>query len=85
VSQTALEFAQANLEDLVLVSDAAALGAVGELANTAKIVTELAAAVTLAAAGTISFRADAHVVLVMCGGNISMEEIVQMRAGLDAG
>lgn len=82
VSQDALRFAQSNLEDLVLVSDGAALEAVFELADTAKIVTELAAAATLAAARRTSFDPQDHVVLVMCGGNSSIDEIAGLRRDL---
>jgi len=84
VSQDALDFASAGLEDVLLVSDAAALQALGELADTAKIIPELAAAVTLAAARQMTFPADAHVVLVVCGGNISLSEIAQLRRNLIA-
>jgi threonine dehydratase len=84
VSNDALDFAKANLEAVILVSDAAALRAVEEFAATAKIVTELAASVTLVAARRMSFAPHDHVVLVICGGNISIDEIAQLRRDLDA-
>lgn len=82
VSAAALAFAQEHLEDVTLVSDEQAFAAVDLLAESAKIVTELAAGATLAAARTMSFREDDHVVLVMCGGNISITELEHLRVEL---
>jgi threonine dehydratase len=51
------------------------------LLDRAKIVTELAASCTLAAAEKLRgrFTTDHHVVLVMCGGNMSLDELVKCR------
>lgn len=82
VAQTALEVAQQHLEDLLVVSDAAAIEAQQFIMERAKIMPELAASCTLAAADLIKqhFTADSHVVLLMCGGNESVAKLVQYAA-----
>jgi len=82
VAEDALRFAEEHLEEVILVSDAAALRAVDNLADTAKIIAELAAGTTLAAARRRQFDAEDHVVLVICGGNISLPEIQQLHADI---
>lgn len=72
-----LEILQQHLEELILVSDAEAIEAQRYLLEHAKVLTELAASCTLAAAHRIKerFGPEDHVVMVLCGGNESLENI----------
>jgi threonine dehydratase len=69
------------LESVTVVSDKEAFIALEYLLDRAKIVTELAASCTLAAAERLRrhFTKDHHVVLVMCGGNTSLDELIKCR------
>jgi threonine dehydratase len=69
------------LESVTVVSDKEAFAAFEYLLERAKIVTELAASCTLAAAERLRqhFTRDHHVVLVMCGGNMSLDELIKCR------
>jgi threonine dehydratase len=69
------------LESVMVVSDKEAFAALEYLLERAKIVTELAASCTLAAAERLRqrFTRDHHVVLVMCGGNMSLDELIKCR------
>jgi len=82
VAQTALEAAQRHLEALMVISDAAAIEAQQLLIERAKIIAELAASCTLAAAERIkaNFDVSNHVVLLLCGGNDSVANLVQYAA-----
>jgi len=59
------------------VSDASAMDALRFLLERVKVLTEPASSCTLAAADKLrgSFSPDSHVVLVLCGGNIAVDEI----------
>jgi len=78
VSAYALEVMQQQLEELILVSDQEAIDAQRFLLERAKVLPELAASCTLAAARKIKdrFGPDDHVVLVLCGGNESLENMM---------
>jgi threonine dehydratase len=69
------------LESVTVVSDREAFTALDYLLERAKIITELAASCTLAAAERLrhNFSKDHHVVLVMCGGNMSLDELTKCR------
>ncbi len=65
------------LESVTVVSDAEAIASLKFLLERAKILTEPAAAVTLSAARRLqhNFTPDHHVVLVLCGGNVALEDL----------
>jgi threonine dehydratase len=69
------------LESVTVVSDREAFVALEYLLERTKIITELAASCTLAAAERLRqyFTKESHVVLVMCGGNMSLDELVKCR------
>jgi len=62
------------------VSDAEALGALRFLLERLKVMTEPAAACTLAAADRLKdqFSKERHVVLVLCGGNMPFEDLARL-------
>lgn len=73
----------AELEAAMVVTDAAAFAAMRTIIERAKVVPELAASCTLAAAASVAdrFGPDDHVVLLLCGGNVSIADIADMEAG----
>jgi threonine dehydratase len=81
VAADALAVAREQVEEHILVSDQEAYQAQRFLIERAKIVPELAASCTLAAAYHLQdrFSEDSHVVLVICGGNVSLDDLVEYR------
>ena len=81
VSDLTLALVQRYVESVTVVPDAEAVAALKLLLERAKVLTEPAAACTLAAAERIGFSKDAHVVLVLCGGNVALADVCsyQMR------
>ena len=79
VAQDALILMQEHLKKHVLVSDKEAFEAGEFLLERAKLNTELAASCTLAAARRVkeSFGESDHIVLLICGGNNSLDNWVQ--------
>jgi threonine dehydratase len=77
VAEDALILAQRHLEDVTVVPDRDAVKALRFLLERAKVLAEPAASCTLAAAERLRdhFGRDHHVVLVLCGGNISLEDV----------
>jgi threonine dehydratase len=77
VAEETLALAQQYLESVTVVSDASAMAALRFLLERVKVLTEPASSCTLAAADRLrrSFTPDSHVVLVLCGGNISADDI----------
>ena len=78
VAQDALTIAQEHLEGLLIVSDKQAIEAQQLILERTKVLPELAASCTLAAAEKIKdrFGPDDHLVLLMCGGNESVANLV---------
>jgi len=78
VAQDALTIAQEHLEGLLIVSDKLAIEAQQLILERMKVLPELAASCTLAAVETIKdrFGPDDHLVLLMCGGNESVANLV---------
>ena len=78
VAQDALAIAQAHLEELLIVSDKQAIEAQHFLLERTKVLPELAASCTMAAVETIKnrFGPDDHLVLLICGGNESVRNLV---------
>jgi threonine dehydratase len=85
LSAVAYDFARQHVHESLVVSDAMAYAAVVFLLERAKVLPELAAACTLAAFEGVAERfgpAD-HVVLVLCGGNVSVADLVDYRQRFD--
>ena len=82
VSPATLAMAKAHLLSVTVVSDREAVEALAILLERAKILTEPAASCTLAAAlrAKERFRPDDHVVLVLCGGNLGLEDLCEYHA-----
>jgi len=78
VAQDALTIAQEHLEELLIVSDRQAIEAQQLILERTKVLPELAASCTLAAAEKIKdrFGPDDHLVLLMCGGNESVASLM---------
>ena len=81
VAEDALTVMQEHPEQYVLVSDKEAFEAGVLLLERAKLNAELAASCTLAAAQRLKgkFRRQDHVVLLICGGNNSLENWIHYR------
>lgn len=81
LSAAAYDFAVDHLEGSLVVSDEAAYRALLFLMERAKVVPELAASCTLAAleAEQDRFGPSDHVVLVLCGGNVSAGDLADYR------
>jgi len=78
VAAFSLELMQKHPERYIVVSDQEAIDAQRFLLERAKVLTELAASCTLAAAKKVkhNFGPDSHVVLLLCGGNESLSNLV---------
>jgi threonine dehydratase len=81
VSDRTLALAQKYLESVTLVPDAEAMSALYLLLERAKVLTEPAASCTWAAAQRLRshFSTSSQVVLVLCGGNISIEDLCRYQ------
>jgi len=85
LAAAAYDFAAANVENALVTTDRMAYDALLFLLERAKVVPELAAACTLAALEGIREREggrfgwNEHVVLLLCGGNVSPEDLVHYR------
>ncbi len=81
VSEFTLESVRRLVEEVVLVDDAEAVAAEVLLLERAKVLTEPAAACCLAAAEARRdrLRPDDHVVLLLCGGNVSLTDLCGFR------
>jgi threonine dehydratase len=81
IAEDALLLAQQHLAGYVLVSDREAFDAQLYLMERAKVITELAASCTLAAAERVKdrFSPHDHVVLLMCGGNTTLDNLLEYR------
>ncbi len=79
VGQLPFALAQRYLEDVVVVSDAEALDALLFLLERAKVLAEPAASCTLSAAAQMRerFLPHHHVVLILCGGNLAVDTLLQ--------
>jgi len=81
VAADALWVAQHHVARHVLVSDRDAYLAERLLLERAKVLTELSASCTLAAAEQLrdNFSRDSRVALVLCGGNVSLDDLVDYK------
>ena len=76
-TERTMELAKRLLESITIVSDKEAVAAMKFLLERLKVLTEPAASCTLAAADRLrdNFSSGRHVVLVLCGGNVSVEDV----------
>ena len=79
VSEDTLEAAGRYLEDVIVVEDAEAFAGIELLMHRAKVVVEPAAGCTLAAARRKAGNLGDHVVLILCGGNVSLGDLAAWR------
>jgi threonine dehydratase len=81
VAADALWIAQHHVAQHVLVWDRDAYLAERLLLERAKVLIELSASCTLAAAEQLrdNFSRDSHVALVLCGGNVSLDDLVDYK------
>jgi threonine dehydratase len=77
VTDATLEIAQRNLESITVVPDSEAVEAILYIAERLKVITEPAAACTLAATERLksNFNPDTKLVLIFCGGNTSIRDV----------
>lgn len=82
IAAAALAVAQKHVTQHLVVTDAEAIQEQGFLLERAKLITELAASCTLAAARRIQpqFSPPDHVVLVLCGGNVSVKTLLEYHS-----
>jgi threonine dehydratase len=80
-SETTFRMAKELFEGVTVVSDRQALDAQRLILERLKVLTEPAASCTLAAAEKLQtkFTQEQHVVLVFCGGNMSVEDLVRLN------
>ena len=83
VSEQTLAIAQKNLEDVLVVSDEEAVQALKFILERLKILTEPAASCTLTAASRLKdrFNNNSNLVLVFCGGNLSVDDLCRYVSG----
>lgn len=81
VAQDALKIAQEHIERHIIVSDQEAIEQQMYLLERAKILTELAASCTLASAHRLSdqFSEEDHVVILLGGGNVAVDEMLEYQ------
>jgi len=77
VSDQTLQIAQKNLEEVIVVTDDEAVQALKFILERLKVLTEPAASCTLAAALRLKdqFSMDDNLVLIFCGGNLSVDDL----------
>jgi len=77
VSLQTLALAQEHLENVTVVSDKEAVKALQFILERMKVLTEPASSCTLAAASRLKnqFNQDNNVVLIFCGGNLSLDDL----------
>ena len=77
VTQRTLKMAQELFESVTVVPDAEAVDALTFIAERLKVLTEPSASCTLAAAERLrsNFGPDRNVVLIFCGGNVSLQDV----------
>jgi threonine dehydratase len=77
VSDRTLALAQENLEEVIVVTDGEAVKELKFILERLKVLTEPAASCTLAAALRLKdqFTKDSNLVLIFCGGNLSVDDL----------
>ncbi len=79
VSDATLEIAQQTLEEVIVVPDSEAFRSLEFLLERTKLLTELAASCTLSAARARRSQLGTDIVLILCGGNVSLADICEWR------
>jgi threonine dehydratase len=81
VTERTLALARKYLECVTVVKDEEAVEALRFLLERVKLLTEPAASCTLAAAERLRghFSPDSHVVLILCGGNLGVDELCRFN------
>ena len=84
VSARTLALAQKNLEEVIVVSDNEAMQALKFILERLKVLTEPAASCTLTAVSRLKdkFTKDSNVVLILCGGNLSVEDLCKYAGNI---
>src|SRR5271154_2583886 len=79
-SERTFAMAKELLESVTVVPDREAVAAMKVILERLKILTEPAASCTLAAADRLKeyFSSERHVVLIFCGGNVSVEDLCRL-------
>ncbi len=79
-SERTMEIASRLLENITIVPDKEAVASLKFILERLKVLTEPAASCTLAAAERLRdhFSSGRHVVLVLCGGNVSVEDVCRL-------
>lgn len=75
VSDATLALAQKHLESVTVVTDSEAVDSLRFILERLKVLTEPAASCSLAAAEKVKGKLGSHVVLVLCGGNLALEDL----------
>lgn len=83
VGEIPFALARRYLEGVTVVSDIEAFAALRLILERVKVLTEMAASCTLAAAERLRerFSPASHVVLILCGGNLSVDDLCRMGRG----
>ena len=79
VSASTLDAAQKRLESVTVVTDEEAVGALRFILERLKVLTEPAASCTLAAAEKLRPNLGSHVVLILCGGNLALDDLCSYK------
>lgn len=81
VGELNFALAKKHLSGVTVVSDSEAVGEMICLLDKAKVLAEPASSCTLAAAERLreNFGPDSHVVLILCGGNIGLNDLFDLR------
>jgi len=82
VVEDSLLLCQKHLADLIVVTDKEAFDAQTYLLERTKVITELAASCTLVAADKVKDRLGSHVVLLLCGGNATLANMLEYQEKL---
>ena len=82
VTERTLKLTQEYIESVTVVTDAEALAELKYIAERLKVICEPASSCNLAAAEKLKhrFTSDSHVVIILCGGNFSLETYCQATA-----
>ena len=77
VTERTLKLVQNHLESVTVVTDAEAMAALKFIAERLKVFCEPASSCNLAAAERLkaNFTPDSHVVIILCGGNFSIDSL----------
>jgi threonine dehydratase len=72
---------KAHAEDVVTVTDAQAVASLWEMLNQEKLLVEPAMSCAMSALehGKIPYQADDHIVVIVCGGNIKIDDAIRWR------